>query len=69
MGWIELGVGTMIGHSLNRTVGGVDHGKVDWGTGGERMIEVGSWVSGVGSLRTASTRCPACQRTERHHLV
>jgi len=61
MGWIELGVGRMIGHSLNTKVEGVDHGRVGWGTGVERTTEVGSWVFGGGSLRIASTRCPVCQ--------
>ena len=49
MGSIGLGVGTMIGHSWNRTVEGVDRGKVGWGTEVERMIGAGSWVSGGGS--------------------
>jgi hypothetical protein len=61
MGWIGLEAGRTIGHSWNRTVGEVDHGKVGWGTGVERMIGVDSWVSGVGSLRIALIRCPACQ--------
>jgi hypothetical protein len=68
MGSIELEVGMTIGHSLNRTVGAADRGTVGWGTGVERMIEAGSWVSGGGSLRIASTRCPGYQRKERHHL-
>ena len=61
MGSIELGVGRMIGHSLNTKVGGVDHGRVGWDTGVGQMIGVGSWVFGGGSLRTASIRCPGCQ--------
>lgn len=57
MGWIELEVGRTTGHSLNTTVGGADHGRVGWGTGVERMIGVGSWVFGGGSLRIALIRC------------
>ena len=68
MGWIEPGVGRMIDHSLNRTVGVADHGTAGWGTVVERMIEVGSWVFDGDSLRTALTRCPVCQHPERNHM-
>lgn len=68
MGWIELGVGRMIDHNLNRTVGVVDHGRVGWGTVVEQMIEVGSWEFDGDSLRTALTRCPESQPVHTRFL-
>ena len=68
MGWIELGVGRRIDHSLNRMAVRADHGRVGSGTVVEQMIEVGSWEFDGDSLRTALTRCPVCQHPERNHM-
>lgn len=46
------------------TVEEVDRGIVGLGTEVERMIGVGSLVFDVGSLRTASIRCPVRQQLE-----
>ena len=58
------GVDMMIDHNLSMMVGAVDHGKVGLSIEVAQTIEVGSWVSGVGSSHTALTRCPGRQRVQ-----
>ena len=55
-------VDMMIDHNLSMMVGAVGHGKVGLSIEVEQTIEVGSWVSGVGSSHTALTRCPSHQQ-------